>query len=689
MAEPLIKDLPDRLCWHIAFILDKTSKPNWKTLISKIQNNPYDSKTINKFYMEVLSPHGSPSMKLLEDLGRKNKTVSQLVTWLECFVEWNELVSLLNRAKKKEIYPLILRQFPEESVFLGNEVTLSVEASGELPLYFQWFKGKKKLDGETKSVLQISPICSEIVGNYICRVWNQFGFVFSKWIKVCDGVHLSNLPTITTHPRSSSFENGGTLRLYSDAVGNPPPMFQWFFNGKCLIGQCGRDLVIEQATIDNEGLYQMQASNKYGTVTSLSSNVVCLKSSNNSLLEGRGVPSLDSIDKKVVPSNLPSQKVALLIGNGEYYQEEKLGKLVHPINDVHEIAETLRIIGFKVVSLVNLDFFAMKRAIDFFYDQLDSGTYGLFYFAGHGFEVNNEVYLMPVNATENFSVDENIPISRILRTLAIKHAKLSVLLIDCCRSKPEYNQPCISNPLPKLLDTTSDSMLPHTIQDKNVIIGFGCCSQSRVMESPVMNNSFYAKYLIEYIVKPIKVDDMLYEVARCIDLSNIIDPSSGKKQVMYRHSTVVEEMKLTDEVLLSTFQTRLSNLWELAHIAPESPITILQNNSITIKLSFAAEFSNVLLIHSVVENHNKNEYCDVKFILPHKIGGAPVEIARICNSGGFLEFVRISNLERLEGDISIHLNVTYESFGVTKQYLTSYSIKEKPLYAKVASTTEG
>ena len=704
MAESLIKDLPDFLCWHIASVLDKKTKPNWKTLLSLIPNNSYDSKAINKFHMEILSPFGSPSVRLLEDLGRKNKTVSQLLSWLESKQEWNELVSLLNRAKTATLSPIILRQSTSEGVCVGSELSLNVEASGEPPLHYQWFKEGFQLDNKITFSLRIAPIAIEDLGNYTCRVSNQFGFVFSKWIKVYDTLSISNLPTVTVYPKIETFQNGDTLRLYGNAVGNPPPMLQWFFNKNSLLGECGRDLLIDRATIEHEGIYELEASNKYGTVMSLPSHAIYIKSPSNisnisncsSLLEDKGkIPLEESKNLSIKPSDSPTQKIALLIGNGEYYQEEKLGKLFHPINDTQELAGALMTIGFKVVSLINLDLLAMKSATDFFYDLLDAGTYAVFYFAGYSFEVNNEVYLMPVDATDNFCSEENLPLSRILATVAAKHAKLSVLLLDCCIPKPEYNQFPICNPFPKLLHQAANSKSNEQtiIHSKNVIIGFGYFLQHRLMQppamnsnQPAMNNGFFVKFLTEYIVKPLKIDDVLFEVARCVDTADILDPSTGRSQVIYRYSTVIEEMKLTDKVLLLNSETPQTCLWQQAHIAPKSPETILKNSSVIIKLIFTAEFSNVLLIHSIVEKNHENDKCNFKFYLPHRIGGAPVEIARPNNkiSDASSEFVRISNLERIEGDINIHLDVTYETLGVWKQQLISYSIKEKPLYAKVA-----
>ena len=45
--------------------------------------------------------------------------------------------------------------------------------------------------------------------------------------------------------------------------------------------------------------------------------------------------------------------------------------------------------------------------------------------------------------------------------------------------------------------------------------------------------------------------------------------------------------------------------------------------------------------------------------------------------------MRISNLERLQGNIEIHLQITFEEDGILRKQSAFYCIKEKPLYAKI------
>ena len=87
-----------------------------------------------------------------------------------------------------------------------------------------------------------------------------------------------------------------------------------------------------------------------------------------------------------------------------------------------------------MISLVNLRLDEMRTALRLFARFLDSGVYAVFYFAGHGFEAAGHSYLMPVNASEQYDVSQNLPASEVLQIMQEREARLKVLLIDCCRT---------------------------------------------------------------------------------------------------------------------------------------------------------------------------------------------------------------------------------------------------------------
>jgi uncharacterized caspase-like protein len=88
------------------------------------------------------------------------------------------------------------------------------------------------------------------------------------------------------------------------------------------------------------------------------------------------------------------ERLALVIGNSAY----QTAPLKNPLNDAEDMAATLRNLGFKVILKKNADQRTMEDTIRYFGKQLRNGGVGLFYFAGHGVQMEGRNYLMPVDA---------------------------------------------------------------------------------------------------------------------------------------------------------------------------------------------------------------------------------------------------------------------------------------------------
>jgi len=93
---------------------------------------------------------------------------------------------------------------------------------------------------------------------------------------------------------------------------------------------------------------------------------------------------------------------ALVIGNGAY---EDAGELENPANDAEDIAAKLETCGFTVIKELDCTFADMDRALKRFKRALPDNDVGLFFFAGHGMQIDGENYLAAVN-TDTAGEDE-------------------------------------------------------------------------------------------------------------------------------------------------------------------------------------------------------------------------------------------------------------------------------------------
>jgi uncharacterized caspase-like protein len=86
------------------------------------------------------------------------------------------------------------------------------------------------------------------------------------------------------------------------------------------------------------------------------------------------------------------KRVALVIGNSQYAGDY----LRNAYNDAEDMAQVLRRYGFTVIHQQNLNQVDMENAIIDFGKRLSKDGVGLFYYAGHGMQIDQHNYLIPI-----------------------------------------------------------------------------------------------------------------------------------------------------------------------------------------------------------------------------------------------------------------------------------------------------
>ncbi|MEN3333740.1 MAG: hypothetical protein V7641_3105 [Blastocatellia bacterium] len=128
-------------------------------------------------------------------------------------------------------------------------------------------------------------------------------------------------------------------------------------------------------------------------------------------------------------------RIALVIGNSAYND----APLRNPVNDARDMAQALRDVGFEVIYGENLSQNDLKRSIRAFGDKIHNGGIGLFYYAGHGIQVNGVNYLVPVGATitkEEEAEYESVDVGFVLAQMENAKNRLNIVILDACRNNP-------------------------------------------------------------------------------------------------------------------------------------------------------------------------------------------------------------------------------------------------------------
>ena len=140
----------------------------------------------------------------------------------------------------------------------------------------------------------------------------------------------------------------------------------------------------------------------------------------------------------LIASLQASNKIALLIGNSEY---RNLDRLSSPSKDIPDLANKLKGMGFDVTPLYDLDEKAMKRAINRFKRKLQSNpdAIALFYYSGHGSQAYGDSYLIPIDGDTRDQGDveaDGVKVENIAQKMANARTKVNILFLDACRNVP-------------------------------------------------------------------------------------------------------------------------------------------------------------------------------------------------------------------------------------------------------------
>ena len=102
------------------------------------------------------------------------------------------------------------------------------------------------------------------------------------------------------------------------------------------------------------------------------------------------------------------------------------------------MGESLKPLGFQVSVKENLNFQEMREAIQNFSEQLAGGGVGLFYFAGHGIQINGRNFLIPTdfNAAQSDVSKQAVEVDFVIKEITGKGG-LNILILDACRNAPK------------------------------------------------------------------------------------------------------------------------------------------------------------------------------------------------------------------------------------------------------------
>jgi uncharacterized caspase-like protein len=222
------------------------------------------------------------------------------------------------------------------------------------------------------------------------------------------------------------------------------------------------------------------------------------------------------------------RRVALVIGNSAY---QHTPPLTNPRHDASDVVAALRKHGFEVIEGFDLDKAAFDKKLREFADALRGATAALFYYAGHGLQVEGQNYLMPVDAklSTPAALDfEMVRLDLVHRSME-REAATSILFVDACR-----NNPLVRN-LTRAMGTRSVGIgrgLAPVEGGVGSLVSFSTQPGNVALDGQGRNSPF-AGALVRHVTSA--SDDLS---AILIAVRNDVMQETGGKQVPWEHSAL-------------------------------------------------------------------------------------------------------------------------------------------------------
>jgi uncharacterized caspase-like protein len=248
------------------------------------------------------------------------------------------------------------------------------------------------------------------------------------------------------------------------------------------------------------------------------------------------LPSKDTVTTSLtVTTNIEfyknEKKTALIIGNGNYQS----GPLKNAVNDALDMAAALSGKGFKVILRQDASRTEMRDAIREFGHEINQGGVGLFYYSGHGLQVDGVNYLIPIDADIELKAEvaeECVSASTVLKVMEYSNNRINVIILDACRNNPFRS-------FSRSDEKGITKMDPPQGAKQGAIIAFAT-APGAVASDGDTRNGLYTSMLLKYIHAPGLTLEEVFKKAR-IDVLNV----SNGRQIPWENNSLTGDFFFT------------------------------------------------------------------------------------------------------------------------------------------------
>lgn len=229
-------------------------------------------------------------------------------------------------------------------------------------------------------------------------------------------------------------------------------------------------------------------------------------------------------------------KKALCIGNAAYPEEA----LANPTNDARDVAEQFKALGFECIVLTDANIAEMQKCLGRFSDDLVGAEVGLFFFAGHGMQIDGDNFLTAVNTDFKKEIDakySSLPLNKVIDTLERGENPTSIIILDACRN----------NPYERRWRGVGSRGLAPVFAPKGTIIAYATSPGQVASDGQGSNGAFTAALLKHLAHQNVSIEALFKRVR------NTLSAATSGKQISWEHTCLMGDFFFNQAILTEEF----------------------------------------------------------------------------------------------------------------------------------------
>lgn len=258
------------------------------------------------------------------------------------------------------------------------------------------------------------------------------------------------------------------------------------------------------------------------------------------------------------PTAQPRNRLAIVIGNSNY-QSSRIQSLPNAANDATRLADSLKRLNFDVLLGTDLSAASFEALLKAAEAKLPTTSAVLIFYAGHGVQLQNQNYLLPVDTPDPDTLEKVTAGAIKLNDMIARFSdpkRQTFLLLDACRNSPVTGGGVVNNGLAQIE------------VGENVYVAFATQPGNVTVDGSGGNSPFTTALLANIEIPGLSISDMMIRVR------NETRKLTFERQDPWEQSNLREQFYFTEQQVLDPAQLSASLSRILADPAAKEKLQI-------------------------------------------------------------------------------------------------------------------